>query len=165
VIFRLHDLTKHRVEPGQQQGNHLVTLNEPAPHQSARAAATNRSALRWGTPRFRWRGGATRRSCTPPSASGQPAVIGQGCGRHPLPPRRHPSPRLSGALHSDGMGLQLQKIAPFILRSQGGGSDGTHHAGQQLTPHPITVGLIAELLSGQLRPGGAWTPGALWPDW
>ena len=31
VIFRLHDLTKHRDEPGQQQGHHLVTLNMPAP--------------------------------------------------------------------------------------------------------------------------------------
>ena len=36
------------------------------------------------------------------------------------------------------MGLQLQKIAPFILRGQGGGSDGSHDAGQQLTPHPFT---------------------------
>jgi len=32
---------------------------------------------------------------------------------------------------------------------QGGGGDGTHHAGQQLTPHPFIVGLIAELLTGQ----------------
>ena len=36
------------------------------------------------------------------------------------------------------MGLELQENAAHILRGQGGGSDGSHHAGQQLTPYPST---------------------------
>jgi hypothetical protein len=34
-------------------------------------------------------------------------------------------------------------------RGQGGGSDGSHHAGQQLTPHPFVAAQIAEVLTGQ----------------
>jgi hypothetical protein len=60
------------------------------------------------------------------------------------------------------MGLELQENAALILRGQGGGSDGSHHAGQQLTPYPST-GFRSESgpkqgsLAGPLRvhlPGG-----------
>jgi hypothetical protein len=45
------------------------------------------------------------------------------------------------------MGLHLQEHTALIIRVQLSGSDGSDHAGQELTADPLIAGLITELLT------------------